>query len=473
MVNKTLYNVAEINFNLNIVTFSSIPCKEDREASRLGYLYAIISSASHEGASDDISYYTRHISKAISFESSTVTQRDVIAPTPYAFIPAAILERLGRPKKVYVQFVVSDDSRKVADLFDGTLVEFLKSNRLNALSAMGISNILTSIPIDTTMPILTTTPIDTTTPIVTATPRVQGATDDDVGVSVTGTDEGEGDKVSLATFEREKFTELVGGMDDVLEEVYTRAILSRTLDADLVDEFGLDHVRGLILYGPPGTGKTHFAKNLAFKALGLPESRVRVVNASELNDKFIGETERKTRELVAPARARPDLLHVVIFDEIDAIGVKRDSRDEKCDLQGKFLASLLALVDGMDSVSNVLFIGTTNRLHALDPALTRPGRFEVCVEIGQPCAASRASILCVVARSLLRSNRVDEDDLTRFSEECDGATAAALASTVRQAVLSRIRRAVGSASEDVRSVRVSLEDLRAAWRVVQHGREIV
>lgn len=143
----------------------------------------------------------------------------------------------------------------------------------------------------------------------------------------------------------------------------------------------------MILYGPPGTGKTLIARQIA-KVLNVHEPKV--VNGPEIFDKFVGGSEENIRKLFAEAEIEQQQkgddsdLHVIIFDEIDAICRKRGSTNSGTGVNESVVNQLLSKIDGVESLTNILIIGMTNRLDMIDEALLRPGRFEIHLEIGLP-----------------------------------------------------------------------------------------
>lgn len=149
----------------------------------------------------------------------------------------------------------------------------------------------------------------------------------------------------------------------------------------------MKHCKGMILYGPPGTGKTLIARKIAH-VLNCAEPKV--VNGPEIFDKMVGGSEAKIRALFEEAesdqKANGDEsdLHVIIFDEIDAICRKRGSVSSGTGVNESVVNQLLSKIDGVDSLDNILIIGMTNRLDMIDDALLRPGRFEIHLEIGLP-----------------------------------------------------------------------------------------
>jgi len=150
--------------------------------------------------------------------------------------------------------------------------------------------------------------------------------------------------------------------------------------------------RGFIFYGPPGTGKTLFAKAIANKL----DATVQVVSGPEVTDMYVGESERKVRELFAEARRNAP--SVLVFDEFDAIAGKRSNRDDGGSRAGNaVVAQMLTEMDGFRPDVPMLVIGTTNRIELIDEALLRPSRFQA-VSIGLPDREARRAIAEVHAK---------------------------------------------------------------------------
>jgi len=168
----------------------------------------------------------------------------------------------------------------------------------------------------------------------------------------------------------------------------------------------------MLLYGPPGTGKTLIAKKIG-QILGAREPKV--VNGPEILNKFVGEAESNIRNQFADAIAdykengdNADL-HVIIFDEIDSICKKRGSVRSGTGVHDTVVNQLLTMIDGIDSPPNFLVIGMTNRKDLLDPALLRPGRLEVHVEISLPDEPGREQILRIHTTSLRENDAMASD----------------------------------------------------------------
>ncbi|TMW55157.1 hypothetical protein Poli38472_013919 [Pythium oligandrum] len=216
----------------------------------------------------------------------------------------------------------------------------------------------------------------------------------DAPVRLTNQSSGQSRSVFKPDFDFSKLG--IGGLDKEFNDIFRRAFASRLFPTDVIQKLGIKHVRGMLLFGPPGCGKTLIARKIS-QALTAKEPKI--VNGPEILDKFVGESERKIRELFADARTDQQELgdesdvHIIIFDEIDAICKQRGSSRDGTGVGDSVVNQLLTQIDGVDSLNNVLVIGMTNRKDMLDEALMRPGRLEVQIEINLPDAHGRGQIL--------------------------------------------------------------------------------
>ncbi|CAB1103703.1 unnamed protein product [Ectocarpus sp. CCAP 1310/34] len=229
----------------------------------------------------------------------------------------------------------------------------------------------------------------------------------------------------------------IGGLGKEFSQIFRRAFASRIFNSAVVREMGISHVRGMLLYGPPGCGKTLIARQIG-KVLNAREPKI--VNGPEVLDKFVGGSEEKIRALGPPSPAgtrrsskdRADqgeasMLHIVIFDEIDAICKTRGTVRDGTGVSDSVVNQLLSKIDGVDSLNNVLIIGMTNRKDMIDDALLRPGRLEVHVEIGLPDEAGRLQILQIHTRGMKEKGRLDKEtadnmeELSRLTKNFSGA----------------------------------------------------
>jgi len=163
----------------------------------------------------------------------------------------------------------------------------------------------------------------------------------------------------------------------------------------------------MLLSGPPGTGKTLIARQLA----KILNAKIKIINGPEILDKYVGESERIIRELFIEAEEdakdpNNNTLHVFIFDEIDSIASKRTDGG---DFNNKIVNQLLTKIDGVDSLNNILIIGMTNRKDILDPAILRPGRLELHIEIGLPDEKGRVDIFHIHCKKMKENGHLHED----------------------------------------------------------------
>ncbi|KAF0977276.1 hypothetical protein FDP41_003929 [Naegleria fowleri] len=204
----------------------------------------------------------------------------------------------------------------------------------------------------------------------------------------------------------------IGGLDKQLNTIFRRAFCSRAYPPDVAEMMGVKHVKGLILYGPPGTGKSLIAKQIG-QVLNCRTKEV--VNGPEIFSGLVGSSEKRIRDLFAEAiadykdRGKNAELHLIIIDEIDSICRKRGSMSDNTGVRDGVVNQLLTMMDGVESTPNVLVIGMTNRLDLLDPAMLRPGRFEVQIEIGLPNEEGRMQILKIHTSALAKNHFLSSD----------------------------------------------------------------
>jgi vesicle-fusing ATPase len=194
--------------------------------------------------------------------------------------------------------------------------------------------------------------------------------------------------------------------------IFRKAFASRVLAPDVVAKMGIPHVKGMLLFGPPGCGKTLIARQIA-KTLNAREPKI--VNGPEILDKYVGASEENMRALFADAEQEyaeagdESELHIIIFDEIDAVCKARGSSRDGVGVHDSLVNQLLTKIDGVDSLNNILVIGMTNRKDLIDPAILRPGRMEVHVEIGLPDQFGRQQILRIHTNKLRDNNMLAQE----------------------------------------------------------------
>uniref|UniRef100_A0A7R9YT48 Vesicle-fusing ATPase n=1 Tax=Chlamydomonas euryale TaxID=1486919 RepID=A0A7R9YT48_9CHLO len=238
----------------------------------------------------------------------------------------------------------------------------------------------------------------------------------------------------------------IGGLDKQFEAIFRRAFASRVFPPSIVNKLGIKHVKGMLLYGPPGTGKTLIARQIG-KMLNGKEPKV--VNGPEVLNKYVGQTEENIRNLFAEADAEyrdkgdDSELHIIIFDEIDAICKSRGSVRDGSGVHDTVVNQLLTKIDGVDALNNILLIGMTNRKDMLDEALLRPGRLEVQIEVGLPDEKGRLQILKIHTNKMASNSFLDREvDLEKLAESTKNFSGAEIEGLVKDAVAYALNRNV-------------------------------
>ncbi|GBM26023.1 Vesicle-fusing ATPase 1 [Araneus ventricosus] len=240
----------------------------------------------------------------------------------------------------------------------------------------------------------------------------------------------------------------IGGLDKEFNAIFRRAFASRVFPPEFVQQLGLKHVRGILLFGPPGTGKTLMARQIG-NMLNAREPKI--VNGPQILDKYVGESEANIRRLFADAeeeekRLGPNSgLHIIIFDEIDAICKARGSMAGSSGVHDTVVNQLLAKIDGVESLNNILVIGMTNRKDMIDEALMRPGRLEVQMEIGLPDEKGRLQILNIHTARMKQhdkmANDVDLEELAAKTKNFSGAEIEGLVRAAQSTAMNRLIKA--------------------------------
>ncbi|KAK8808497.1 hypothetical protein WA158_008398 [Blastocystis sp. Blastoise] len=238
----------------------------------------------------------------------------------------------------------------------------------------------------------------------------------------------------------------IGGLDKEFADIFRRAFASRVFPPEVIKKMGIKHVRGMLLYGAPGCGKTLIARQIG-KALNAHEPKI--VNGPEILNKYVGESEANIRALFEDAvKEQEEMgdnseLHIIIFDEIDAICKARGSSGDGTGVQDSIVNQLLSKIDGVDALNNVLIIGMTNRKDMIDSALLRPGRLEVHIEIGLPDEEGRVQILKIHTATMRNNNYLSEDvDIGELAERTKNFTGAELEGLVKSATSFALEREV-------------------------------
>ena len=234
-------------------------------------------------------------------------------------------------------------------------------------------------------------------------------------------------KVYVKSSEGIKFSD-VAGEDEAKENL--AEIVDYLHNPSKYREIGASMPKGILLVGPPGTGKTMLAKAVA------GESNVPFfsMSGSEFVEMFVGMGASKVRDLFRQAKEKAPC--IVFIDEIDAIGQKRDGRVGGNDEREQTLNQLLTEMDGFETNNGVIILAATNRPESLDPALTRPGRFNRRVPVELPDLKGREEILKVHAKKVKLAENVDFSVIARMAS---GASGAELANIVNEAALRAVR----------------------------------
>ncbi|PUA32045.1 MAG: AAA family ATPase [Candidatus Terraquivivens tikiterensis] len=263
----------------------------------------------------------------------------------------------------------------------------------------------------------------------------------------------------------------IGGLHEELQRI--REMIELPLKhPELFRHLGIEPPKGVLLYGPPGTGKTLIAKAIANET----GAHFITINGPEIMSKFYGESEARLREVFQEAEQNAP--SIIFIDELDAIAPKRS--EVTGEVERRVVSQLLTLMDGLKSRGQVIVIGATNRIEAIDPALRRPGRFDREIRIGVPDRNGRKEILQIHTRRMPLDDDVSLDELADITHGFVGADLAALC---REAAMNALRRFLPHIdlekevipAEVLEKIKVSREDFANAMKVVQPSalREVV
>ncbi|KZP00226.1 AAA-domain-containing protein [Calocera viscosa TUFC12733] len=269
-----------------------------------------------------------------------------------------------------------------------------------------------------------------------------------------------------------KFEDMgIGGLDAEFGAIFRRAFASRVFPPGLVERMGIQHVKGILLYGPPGTGKTLMARQIG-KMLNAREPKI--VNGPEILNKYVGASEENIRKLFADAekeyreKGEDSGLHIIIFDELDAICKQRGSTNNGTGVGDSVVNQLLSKMDGVDQLNNILIIGMTNRLDMIDEALLRPGRLEVHMEISLPDEKGRLQILDIHTAKMRTNGILDRDvDLGELAAVTKNFSGAEINGLIKSATSFAFNRHVkvgtmAGIAEDINDLRVNRSDFMHA-----------
>jgi transitional endoplasmic reticulum ATPase len=244
----------------------------------------------------------------------------------------------------------------------------------------------------------------------------------------------------------------VGGLDDARDRLREGVELPLK-HPDAFRRIGIRPAKGFLLYGPPGTGKTLLAKATARES----EANFIATKSSDLLSKWYGESEQQIARLFA--RARQVAPTVIFIDELDSLVPARGGGLGEPQVTERVVNTILAEMDGLEELNNVVLIGATNRPNLIDPALLRPGRFDELVYVGTPDTAGRRRILAIHTKDMPLAKDVDLESLAQRTERFTGAD---LEDLVRRAGLTALRRGLDSDIVTMADFEAALRETRAS-----------
>lgn len=233
-----------------------------------------------------------------------------------------------------------------------------------------------------------------------------------------------------------KFSD-VAGLEEVKEDLMT--VVDFLKNPDEYKEAGAEIPKGVLLYGPPGTGKTLLTKAVAGEA-GV---KFKAVSGSDFDEKYVGVGASKMRKLFDDAKNNAPC--IIFIDEIDSMGGRRHSKQNSYDRQT--LNTLLSEMDGFDGSGGVVVIAATNRIEDLDPALTRPGRFDNHFAVSLPATAKERKIII----NLYAGNKkfADDVDMESFAKETMGSSPATIKTVLNEAAIIATRKNKGIITREI------------------------
>ncbi|EED17759.1 vesicular fusion ATPase, putative [Talaromyces stipitatus ATCC 10500] len=275
-----------------------------------------------------------------------------------------------------------------------------------------------------------------------------------------------------------KFEDMgIGGLDSEFSTIFRRAFASRIFPPGLINKLGIQHVKGILLYGVPGTGKTLIARQIG-KMLNAREPKI--INGPEVLNKYVGQSEENIRKMFADAekeykeKGDESALHIIIFDELDAVCKQRGSgAGGGTGVGDSVVNQLLSKLDGVDQLNNILLIGMTNRKDMIDDALLRPGRLEVHMEIGLPDEKGRAQILKIHTQKMRENNVMEPDvDLVELAQLTKNYSGAEISGLVKAATSFAFNRhvkpdTIAGIKDDVANLKVRRDDFLNALEEVK------
>lgn len=275
-----------------------------------------------------------------------------------------------------------------------------------------------------------------------------------------------------------KFEDMgIGGLGNEFSTIFRRAFASRVFPPGLVAKMGIPHVKGMLLYGPPGTGKTLIARQIGKMLNARPP---KVINGPEVLNKYVGQSEENIRKLFADAereykdKGDGSSLHIIIFDELDAVCKQRGSGGTGGTGVGDSVVNqLLSKLDGVEQLNNILLIGMTNRKDMIDDALLRPGRLEVHIEISLPDEEGRGDIFRIHTAKMSENRILDPDvdleELAGYTKNYSGAEINGVVKAAASFAFGRHTEVgqMAAVKQDVASMKVNRADFTMALTEVK------
>ena len=244
----------------------------------------------------------------------------------------------------------------------------------------------------------------------------------------------------------------IGGLDEAAGRLKEGVELPLK-HPDAFRRLGIRPAKGFLLYGPPGTGKTLLAKAAARES----EANFIATKSSDLLSKWYGESEQQIARLFN--RARQVAPTIIFIDELDSLVPARGGGLGEPQVTERVVNTILAEMDGLEELQNVVVIGATNRPTLIDPALLRPGRFDELIYVGTPDTAGRRRILAIHTRNMPIA---DDVDLEKIAQRTDRFTGADLEDLVRRAGLTALRRGLDAAKVTMEDFETALNETRAS-----------
>ncbi|MFH0903698.1 MAG: CDC48 family AAA ATPase, partial [Methanobacteriota archaeon] len=254
----------------------------------------------------------------------------------------------------------------------------------------------------------------------------------------------------------------IGGLSDEIQRL--REMIELPMKhPEVFERLGIGSPKGVLMFGPPGTGKTLIARAVANES----GANFFSIAGPEIMSKYYGESEQRLRELFE--QANKDAPSIIFIDELDSIAPKRE--DVTGEVERRVVAQLLTMMDGLEERGQVVVIGATNRIDAIDPALRRPGRFDREIEIGVPDRNERFEILQIHTRGMPLSDNVK---LNEIADRTHGFVGADISALAREAAMKALRRYLPQIKLDeavprelLNSMQVTVYDFEAALKEVE------